>query len=126
MMRTLLFSLCLIPIYANAQTYLCVSDKATGFRKESNSVWTEAHFITESKYVLKWENSYWTWTQTGQKNGSMCLSKREDVLSCDTGFSYLVFNKRLMRFIFTRPGGYALEALGNDTPFVEIGKCTAL
>ena len=110
---------------SNAQTYLCVSDKTTGF-KNSGGTWIETNFISDGKYILKWQNSYWDWKEVGKSTGNMCRAKNEDVFSCDITFSHLIFNKRLMRFAYSSPGGYALEALQGDTPFMTIGKCSAL
>lgn len=109
----------------NAQTFLCVSDKATGF-KNNKGTWVETHFTANDKFILKWQNSYWNWTPMGSSIGSMCNAKNEDVFSCDMIFTHLIFNKRLMRFAYTSPGGYALEALQGDTPYMVIGKCSPI
>jgi hypothetical protein len=125
-LKSYVFLLMLVTLSeSNAQTYLCAADKATGF-KNNRGEWVESHFTTNEKYILKWNNSHWSWIRVGEKFGGMCNAKNEEVFSCDMSFEHLIFNKRLMRFIYSNPGGYALEALKSDTPYMAIGKCSPI
>ena len=132
-LKWLILILAFTSLSANAETYLCVADKATGFVKEGNE-WSESHFREDRKFTLKKESyGVWRWTQIGRKGGLTCPVKKDDkgndfpIVGCQLAtFEYLIFNKMSLQFIFSTPGGYAIPAYGDDTTVMAVGKCSPL
>jgi hypothetical protein len=131
-LKWLILILAFTSLSANAKTYLCIADKATGFVKEGNE-WNTTHFRVDGKYTLKREDAKsWRWTQIGEEFGDSCPVRRDSkgkekaVLSCDSFFYHLFFNQNTLRFMLARPAGYIYPKLDPDTPVMEIGKCSPL
>lgn len=124
--KWLMLTLVFTSLGASAETFLCVTDKATGFNKQGNNEWEPSTLLSNSKYTLKHEDGTWWWTEIGSSIKDFCKAKKREVFACQTTKGHLVFNKKLMRFVFSYPGGYALEQFKNDSTSIEIGKCSPL
>ncbi|CAN1517817.1 hypothetical protein MCEMSEM23_00987 [Rhabdaerophilaceae bacterium] len=138
--------------HANGQTsppeqerWLCVTDAATGFSFDLESKrWRATHFRSEDKWIIRrpdendisrlkrmrqaktpqWIVAHFGGGQTG---GFCSDDFREDELTCGIFFGQLKFNRKLLRFITTVDFGYVtpVEIEGTDTPYMQIGRCSA-
>jgi hypothetical protein len=142
--KQLMLSSLVMLIYAGcaeAQTYLCIADRATGFRFDKPAKkWVTAQFdVTDDKYLLtkKWseigKSMRWTWTKVGETFATTCGEKEEfaerGYFRCES-FSIIYMNRENMRFQVTYPYGYPNDANteeeGANTPYIEIGRCADL
>ena len=124
--KWLMLTLVFTSLGASAETFLCVTDKSTGFNQQGTE-WNEVTFTDNNKYILKYEDEKWLWTEIGNGLKDFCKAKkRRDVFSCQTTKGHLVFNGKLLRFVFSYPGGYALEQFKNESTSIEIGRCSPL
>jgi len=55
-----------------------------------------------------------------------CYAKPNTVVDCSIAGERLTFNPLSLKFIHYFIGGYALPALGTDTPQIEIGVCSKI
>jgi hypothetical protein len=138
--RLMLFSLAMLAYAgrAEAQTYLCIADMATGFRFDKpTKKWVTAQFdVTDDKYILtkKWseigKGMRWTWTKVGETFGTTCGEKEEfterGYFRCES-LSIKYMNRENKRFQVTYPYGYPNDAdteeEGANTPHIQIGRC---
>jgi hypothetical protein len=139
-----IFALLLVSIStpSYAEQYLCVPDHATGF--SYNKVlksWDVATFKTERKYIIttRKDQAGFIVEEVGGGMPILGCDKRFDgygFLFCSgpLGFYDFKFNKRNGRYILIYSKGYTDVNLGfewsatdqeSDTPFIEIGKCSA-
>lgn len=131
------------PAWKAVETYLCVAEEAAGMRYVDGSGWTAGALRSRSKYLVAREkrgeiNLGWRVTPFGE---SLVLFPSCEENSFDSGrtvacghfLPFSVFgnfvlnrnNKRFMRVYWgTYLGGDARA--GADTPYLEIGTCTAL
>jgi len=137
---------CLIaPASVKSQTFLCVTEKATGFYyRESSRSWETADFRVGTKYVASPsdEKGYkFIVTELG-KPKILATSKCEygfnmvNHLVCDFGYTTFLMNKVNGRFIRASHGGYfnydptnpfmGADESKSDTPVMEIGKCSEI
>jgi hypothetical protein len=127
-----------------AQSYLCIADKETGFSfNKSKKDWEITRFdVSDDKYILtkKWSDLFqgmrWTWTKVGENFGEPCSEKGDfterGFFRCGFVSGILYMNRQNMRFQLTYPYGYPEggrdtnpfgEEEGANTPYVEIGRC---
>ena len=145
--------LALLPEHVLAEQYVCVADKSSGFRYDpSITRWVSASFKTEAKFVISeqpkqiakggkfvYEGTYFVVKEMNASLPSMyvCDKNFDDYgrLSCEMpilGGSFK-FNRRNGRYLRESSGGYVDVLPGgsrltddkSDTPFMEIGMCTA-
>lgn len=128
------------------ESYLCVADKATGFDfNKTRNEWVQANFRPTNKYVLarsKQPNFAWEVKDFGQTVSSAeCRNSFNEVgnLFCSgLGGSDFRFNRNSLRYMKVYLIGYwndgnpadrasvQLFAEGDNTPSIEIGKCSPL
>lgn len=117
----------------DATSYLCIAEKGSGFKfNTSNQTWEHARFnVSESKYILSKSQGVWTWKRVGQKHGITCSENFNEsgYMHC-TSFDQVTMNRKTLRFLLVYPVGYVNVGIagkeGEDTPSMEIGKCSSL
>jgi hypothetical protein len=129
---------------AAADSYLCISDQATGFafNKETDQ-WYRANFQTGEKYVLSREKGGWVLKQFGEEAPLLhCPGdfNAGNNLICSDGGTDFRMNRHLLRYqkaylvgyyvdygaLGKLPPGLPAMEEGGDTPVLEIGRCSAL
>ena len=129
-----------------AEDYLCVADLATGFRyNQNNESWEESSFkLKKSRYLISLRekgSGYDVKRFSGPDVMSRCKDDFDEIgsLSCKGTFD-IKFNKVNGRFILTYSFGYfnvipeskidsdliRQSDQGSETPFMEIGRCSAV
>ena len=116
-------------------SYLCIPDLSTGFSyQKSTNKWISTDFnIQGTKYILSKKNDgIWEWKDFGQK---------DSLIRCPDGFNEsgyincislhrIQFNRTNLRFQLIYPIGYTNKDIigkeGEDTPHMQIGKCSPL
>ena len=127
---------------ALAESYLCIADLATGFTfDEKTREWRQAKFKADKKYIIsknKDGGNAWMVKEMGKKfPNAWCGAGFNDVgwLYCGEKQADFRMNKENLRFLAFYPFGYWTTGTkgfdkpvreGEDTPFIEIGKCTIL
>ena len=126
---------------AVADSYLCIADQATGFKfNKSTKTWKATNFnVSDGKYLVarsKDERYARAVTKVGDKRPiAYCdddISGDDMNLGCNSpGLFRFRFSPKTMRFSMIYIAGYVgpfgiggLE--GDNTPFIEIGKCSPL
>ena len=126
---------------ANAQSYLCTSDQASGFKfDEKLEKWKPANFNINDKYVISRPkagegdpNS--KWIVTDAKDKSIVASCGAEIdssnyLFCTGSTGQFNFNSGNLRYILTYSFGYFNAGRPNfpdstsNTPYMEIGTCS--
>ncbi|MDM7950090.1 hypothetical protein [Hydrogenophaga sp.] len=146
-MKAVLALALLLPVMASAATsYLCVADKATGMGfDKASGVWEVRTFRADSKYLVseatEREEAIYAAKWLVKKMGSS-----SPTLLCPEGFSEIgflfcenlgefKFNRKSGRYLRSYTMGYfndmpgkagPLRAEGDDTPAIEIGKCSPI
>jgi hypothetical protein len=118
---------------ADAQAYLCIADQAVGFTYDKNlSAWKSTFFgVKDERYFLKLKDKHWRWSKLGSSVESAC----NDFTSAGTigcvGTEEVLFNRTTLRYQLYYPFGYIAQMTfesfeGSDTPYIEIGRCSAM
>jgi hypothetical protein len=130
---------CLLTAIASAgDSYICVADKATGFKyNKALDKWEIANFsVDDQKYIVRKtldnDKLYpWEVHKTGDKYPMYCQYgfDKHGVFHC-VRYTEFIMDKNNLRFIFIQPSGYynpdRTEHEGDETPFMAIGKCSRL
>jgi hypothetical protein len=114
------------------EAYLCISDKASGmyFDKGTQS-WAPAIFQSGKKYIFKKAEGSWALFPFGSTYAWAGCGKdfepSELTQEC-SGIEEFAFNKKTLRFQVYYKYGFAYPSAheGGDTPYIEIGTCSAL
>ena len=121
MKRISLIFVLMLPSWAWAENYLCISDEAAGFRVE-NEKYKATIFAGGTKYIVSVDNKTVTKHGSGYSFFKNC-ENYDDSLHCNTsGITILVHKKNLRFMRFNRTYGYAYK--NEDQPYIEIGTCT--
>ena len=134
MRKLILLAVLLSPASAFAEQYLCLAEKAVGFKYFDNQKnWASSDFDSGSKYTLSNSSgSFLLRSPNFEEPLATCGDFNEaGVINCD-GWVHFVFNKKSGRFTESHQGSYHLvgsELFPKDgvevpTPSVSIGKCT--
>ena len=137
---TLILLLAALPVLANAESYVCVEDQATGFSfNTTQKVWEKSGFHTDRKYLVKPNSDTslqlqgkWIVSQIGHRapiawSESDFTSAGE--LRFKGPFGEFAMNKKNLRFVTTYIIGYWTNWFpdeGEFTPFISIGTCSVL
>ena len=144
----ILSALLLVPwVVAEDETritaYLCIADMATGFVYE-NGRWQRTNFdVSGNKYILRQpkksdpeplSDSPWLWGRFGQKYLLGICDETDEYgdMECSEGggAAELFINLSSLRYQLYYQYGYVHSAdfkdTRDDTPLIEIGKCSAL
>lgn len=116
-------------------SYLCIPDLATGFSYQKNlDKWKISTFdVAKNKYILTKSNTNkWEWKIFGEEYSNVNCDNtfsEHGYLNCN-GFEQIQFNKKNLRFMKIYRIGYVNKGIGGiegeDTPNMEIGKCSPL
>jgi hypothetical protein len=125
------------------EAYLCISDKASGmsFDRQTQS-WAPAAFQSGKKYIFRQKKTEdnvsmpWSWSWALFPFGTtqawaVCdkdFEPSELTQEC-SGIDEFAFNKKTLRFQIYYKYGFAYPSTkseGDDTPYIEIGTCSAL
>ncbi len=126
---------------AIAEQYLCVAEKASGFRfDETTATWVAATFRADEKFLIApsaMKGGAWEVKKLGSSVRSYYCEDdfKGDFLWCDTDILLVKFrdqafrfNKGNGRFMRIYPEGYVNPTPGkpesDNTPSIEIGKCS--
>jgi len=122
-----------------AEQYLCVTEQASGFQYDApRKAWRHASFNVDRKYIvaLSREPGYaYQVTMLGKTSPlGLCQEDFDAVglLSCNVFMGHFKFNKHSGRFIYSYVYGYynitpnntSDETEGDDTPNLQIGRCS--
>ena len=127
---------------AQADSYFCVADASTGFAfDKTTKTWESANFdVSDHEYILarsKIEGFAWTVTKVGDKHPTaFCKDDmRGDYayMRCAFFGTTFRFSSKTRRFMRVRADGYVRSDVwglggkeGDNTPLMEIGKCSPL
>ena len=132
-----------VPVQASAESWLCIPDMATGFRYDKIlRKWTQSTFQTDGeRMIIKKASDPQVRYEVREfgKDDTLPLARCQKdfteygFLKCEGILSEFKFNKKNMRYIRTYLAGY-VEIIpgntfmkeGNDTPLIEIGRCSAI
>ena len=124
MKRIALMLILIMPSFAWAENYLCISDKVTGF-KFMDDTWQTTGFKTGDKYIVSTEAL--TVTKFGEQGPLhiKCESSPE-IFFCDYSFGLFRMNPKNLRYMLNWPVGvYEFPNPDNSgTPYMEIGTCS--
>lgn len=123
---------------AGTPSYLCVAERATGFRFKDGKWLPDTFNVSDRKYVLSRNDDSWHWKQLGYseqaKYPSQCKEQANGYFACEFAFRKVTFNNQTMKFQIYTEGTYVVhEAMvkelqvkkHNDT-YIEIGNCAHL
>lgn len=135
--NVLVFALLGVAFPAAATDWICVPDMSTGFKWKSTR-WESVNFNTDHTYIVSEVPSYdWLGAQIGaevNRPGSPYAEYRcegsipdNGVLVCGAPAMNFIFNSGTLRYQEYYGIGFldGSDTEGN-TPFIEIGKCSAL
>ena len=125
------------PAIAQFDSYLCIADQSTGFSfDKTTEQWSATNFnVSENKYIVRRirirdpaDSIFIDWQ--GEIPEIIC-EERINVrsLMCDeSNHADFFFSAKTMRYMKVSSFGYLvpLDQVGDDTPFIEIGKCSPL
>ena len=135
----LLICICLIPTSATgADSYLCVPYMSTGFSfNRITKNWNYSEFKTQNKYIVKKIEKGdplgalgYKWQIVTMGDATPLIISTNDLdeegrLIFDYKFKHFNMNTKNMKFIYSYMYGYWTEgSTRDDTPFLEIGKCS--
>ena len=123
---------------ALAEGWLCVAEKATGFKLSPGQGWDYSLFNADGKYVITrperrstlFPDTVWIIFELGQQTPSFYCDQDfiEDQLKC-TFFREFAFNRSALRYTLVQYGDYLMGEETDPeaaTPYLEIGKCSPL
>ena len=142
---TIILLLAVLPALANAESYICVEEYATGFRFDAaKKIWEQSHLSPNLKYLVKPNTDQslkgqWIVSEIGQ-SVPVAWSKHDFIstgaLRFEGSFGEFAMNKKSLRFVKTYIFGYWTDAIpgeqdgtfveGKNTPYIGIGKCSVL
>lgn len=132
-----------MPAQASAQSWLCIADMSTGFSyNKTLNKWEHTRFnVDDERLIIKpstgTSRAYevFEFGNTSNIAAATCGSAPNEYgfLFCDGLFGEFKFNSKNLRYVRTYIAGY-VEILpdnlfskeGNDTPNIEIGKCSPI
>jgi len=140
-----LFS-CMSSLSFATDSYICVADKSTGFAFDKISKsWMSANFnVHEGKYLISRvkKRDAWEVKNVGQKNALIWCKNgfsESGELQCKGPVSFFKMSKKTLRYIMFYTAGYWNEPRkawdgnntitmeeGDNTPNVQIGKCSPM
>ena len=133
----------LLPTVVQAESYLCIADMSVGFKFESQGVrWKNAQYNTDQKYIDSRSSNpsnsgKWIIKEIGHSVPSaFCDDEFTEIgsLRC-SGLVEFRMNKKNLRFLVAYLFGYWTDSIpgdksplveGENTPSVDIGKCSPL
>lgn len=125
--------LCAVSSGAVAQTegYVCIADKAVGFKFDNSSrKWLPANFdVSSSRYLLSKSTSGWEWKAFGEKFGDDCAGgfSEFNVIRCEAIFDkVIVMNRETLRYQLIYGIATTVRNAKGDTPFIEVGSCAKM
>ena len=129
-MKQLLLIIMLLPAVAMADSYLCVTDKATGFVKNKGE-WEFSRFnIDDLKYIIRkidadTRNKYPNMvesdtthvvTRMGEKYPSFFCGSTETIINCYVGIGSFRFQYDTGKFISANTAAYIDDIYGDNPP----------
>lgn len=121
---------------AYAENYLCVGEKATGFQyKDGSKDWIERSFNPDDPFIIQSLSNtteIYSVKQTGHRYPiAFCASgfNENDVMDCSGQSIHILFDRENLRYQKYFYGSYVRVYRNypkDDTPSIEIGKCTVM
>ena len=132
-----LFTVCLFLGEAQADSFLCTGDKATGFTYSNvDKQWSAGIFdVSTKKYVIERNADLMgriprVITRLGEQDPMIyCdddVGGKDTLLTCDDVTSQFYFSMKTMRYMLVHAEGSIVESEQQSIgrPFIEFGKCT--
>lgn len=134
------------PTYAAAETWLCITDMATGFNyNKSTKRWESTDFtVDDEKFIIRRSNREgfaWEIQKFGDQNAFPYAVCKDDfnsagVISCRRFSGLIIFNSKNGRFSRAFGGSYTaydrnssidiFREEGSDSPVVALGRCSKI
>ena len=112
-----------------AANYICVADQAVGFffNKYTKRWQTDTFNVKDEKYTLTTEDGKRVWKKLGDPLGMRQCQENNTYVFCDMLFLQVAINKENLRYQITYKAGY-VDGLDSteDTPFIQIGRCSSM
>lgn len=126
-MKYLIFIIFLqTPTLAFAQQFLCISEKASGFKYLGNE-WKSVPFKVDNKYLVNLDNN--TVSRFGEsepihRNCSNFRMHGQQLFDCGENFGEFTMSKDTLKYLITWPYiDYVIDDT-TGTPNIELGTCT--
>lgn len=121
-----------VQVQAKEPSYLCAADASTGFFRDSRTDrWSQSTFTPDAKYVVSPSKltgfTYQVTTLGSNAAVIYCqLGFVTDVLECESLYRMGQFklNRRTGRFVRSYTMGFVDGS--DDTPYIEIGRCSSV
>jgi hypothetical protein len=118
-----------VTAHAAGTSYLCIPDMATGFKLE-NGKWDFARFdVSKDKYLVQqeFEAESYKVVEIGSANPNHtgCLFSGSTMV-CGDLYMGFIFNSDVLRYQRTYGFGYVNGDSVDNTPLVEIGRCSKI
>ena len=132
-----------IPAQASAKSWLCIADMGTGFKFEKTTKeWRQVTFkVEKSRFIIsatpekQWAYEVKEFGKSSPYPDATCKNGFSEYgyLNCTGLFGSFKFNNKNLRYLATYLAGY-VEIIpgsknmieGDDTPSMEIGRCSPL
>ena len=111
----------IVPTWAVADNYLCITEKATGFAKQ-NGKFDIANFSGGQKYIVNTEDA--TVSAFGEGIiAKKCIVEKKYVGCSRENIEFNMHRDKLNFMLYAITYGYVWEGL-DDTPHIAIGTCS--
>ena len=117
-----------MPTWAFSSDYICISEKASGF-KYSEGTWSHTKIRTDAKYLVSFEKG--TVSRFGENFTlhSDCLQTNffgTHLFQCLGGFGEFTMSADTLKYILTAPWLDYVLGKNKGTPHIELGTCSKL
>ena len=112
-----------------AANYVCAADQTVGFffNQSTNRWQTEVFNVKEEKYTLTTEDGHRVWKKLGDPLPMRWCRENETFIECDIGVMRVSLNKKNLRYQIIYEAGYVDgRDSPEDTPFIQIGRCSSM
>jgi len=136
-MKYLIVLLAFIPIFAIAESYLCLTEAVGGVHyNESQKIYKGQGFSNEYKWILKKNGAKWEVFQHGNvyPHSTSCTERKiedDNKISCEIPIAHFIMFTKKLRYVYIYYGTWTgpIELNGktyNDSSYIEVGSCTGI